>query len=101
MGYLLTYVTPLLVMVFTDNVWVKIFCTILCVVSQTAILYIEKIHLDEQGMREYFRDRWNQIDIVMLAFNFVYLAYKFIRILLGDTYGFKVNLQDGDPRLIE
>ena len=99
MLYLTFYVTPLLVMVFSDSLLVNVICTILCLVSQTGILYIEKIHHDEQGSKEYFKELWNQIDIVMLAFNYLFLAYNSYLILFEDFSTFRVDLKADDPRL--
>ena len=74
--FLITYICPFIVQIFSDNYSVVLICNLSCLFSQLFFFYIELIQI-RHDPSNYFSDPWNRVDFSTFVMNLIYLGLRF------------------------
>ena len=81
--FVVTYICPFIVQIFSDNWTLVLICNISCIFTQLFFFYVELIQI-RHDPSNYFTDPWNRVDFSTFVLNLIYSVLRFSN--LGECY---------------
>lgn len=74
--FLLFYILPNIILVFTRDKQIVQACVLSCVIITLVIFSFELIQIRYYGFREYVKDSWNRVDLLMFILNIFFFTQR-------------------------